>query len=88
MTATTITSDESVVALAARHQRTHGRTCSDEEWERLRAEPCGLCGEPYHRYCDHDPEHKWDGVACINSLLGHIAVLERALAATIASKDR
>jgi hypothetical protein len=79
---------ESVVELASRHRINHGRNLSDEEWGRLRNEPCGLCSEPYHRYCDHDPEHDWNGVACINSMREHIEVLERALAATIASKDR
>jgi len=77
-----------VVELASRHRINHGRNLSGEEWERLRSEPCGMCDEPYHRYCDHDPEHEWSGVACINSLHGHIEILEKALAATIASKER
>lgn len=51
---------------------------TDADWAALRTEPCGMCGEPYHRFCDHDPEHEWDAVACINSLRDHIADLEEA----------
>lgn len=38
----------------------------------LRAQPCGICGEPYHRFCDHDPEHEWEPIACINSPRHHL----------------
>ena len=48
------------------------RHVTDAEWTAARATPCGMCGQPYHRYCDHDPEHEWDGVACINSLRAEV----------------
>ena len=38
----------------------------------LHAEPCGICEQPYHRFCDHDPEHEWNAIACINSLLAEV----------------
>ena len=81
---------QSVVALAARYQPKHGKGLTDAEWEYLRSEPCGICEQPYHRYCDHDPEHVWAPVACINSLQGRIEALIAALrdvvAANIAGK--
>jgi hypothetical protein len=36
--------------------------------------PCGVCGQPSHRYADNDPEHQWNATACINTLR---AVLDR-----------
>ncbi|MHB1524899.1 MAG: hypothetical protein ACYCZN_01240 [Candidatus Dormibacteria bacterium] len=50
---------------------------TEAEWAAARAEPCGMCGEPYHRFCDHDPEHEWDAIACINSLREHVERLEK-----------
>ncbi len=41
---------------------------TEPDWEAIRAQPCGICEQPYHRYCDHDPEHEWAPTACINSL--------------------
>ena len=70
---------ESVVTLAARYQQKHGKGLTDAEWEYLRSEPCGMCDQPYHRYCDHDPEHEWNGVACINSLQARTEALIAAL---------
>ena len=51
------------------------RHVTDAEWTAARATPCGMCGQPYHRYCYHDPEHEWDGVACINSLRAEVEKL-------------
>lgn len=33
---------------------------------------CAVCGRPYHRFSTSDPQHKWDGVACVNGLLHEI----------------
>ena len=36
---------------------------------------CGVCGMPYHRYADNDPEHKHSYTACINAMRGRIEQL-------------
>lgn len=35
-------------------------------------EPCGVCGMPYHRFADNDPEHDHSYTACINALQAEI----------------
>ena len=67
----------------ARAADRHGaaKLLSEAQWAALRAQPCGICDEPYHRFCDHDPEHEWDAIACINSLREHIERLERLIPA-------
>lgn len=42
---------------------------------------CGVCGLDYHRYSTHDPEHKPNAVACVNTLKG-------AAASTIAEVEK
>lgn len=46
--------------------------------------PCSVCGRPYHRYSTSDPEHDWDGVACVNGLLHEIKEYREALTQIVA----
>jgi hypothetical protein len=54
------------------------------DWAKVRAEPCGVCEEPYHRFCDHDPEHDWSPTACINSLHAEVERLRGVVGAVSA----
>ena len=53
---------------------------TEADWEAIRAQPCAMCGLAYHRYCDHDPEHKWSATACINSLRAEVERLRGVVA--------
>ena len=64
--------------VADRHEA--AKLLTKVQWAEFRAQPCGMCGEPYHRFCDHDPEHEWNAIACINSLREHIERLEKGVA--------
>ena len=44
-------------------------------------EDCGICMQPYHRYSTSDPEHKWNGVACVNTLLTVVEQRDARIAA-------
>lgn len=49
---------------------------TDAQWDLIRSQDCEMCGQPYHRFCTHDPEHEWAPTACINALQGRIEELE------------
>lgn len=49
----------------------------------IKARHCEMCGLPYHRYCDHDPEHDWAPVSCINGLRAEVERLQEGLRAIL-----
>ena len=60
---------------------------TEADWEAIRAQPCAMCGLAYHRYCDHDPEHKWSATACINSLRAEVERLRGVVARELAMHE-
>jgi hypothetical protein len=45
----------------------------------VRQAPCAMCGVSPHRYGTTDPEHEYDAMACVNSLLGELERLRLIL---------
>ena len=49
---------------------------------------CGMCEQPYHRYCDSDPEHEWSPTACINALRYALDLTELGMADLLTALEK